>query len=86
MHVQIKAFSILHLQGLIPILVDINDNTSQSTLNLIDVLENAIFVNAFGYVVELTVTGLCIIGASLSEPHIYVKGSNGKNGRRGASN
>ena len=30
-------------------------------LNLVKVLENALFVHAFGYMVELTVTGWCII-------------------------
>ena len=30
-------------------------------LNLVDVLENALFGHAFGYMVELTVTGWCNI-------------------------
>ena len=29
-------------------------------LNLVDMLENALFVHAFGYMFELTVTGWCI--------------------------
>ena len=54
MHVQIKH-SLAHLQDLIPTLADIkyiSDNT-----NLVDVLENALFVHAFGYMFELIVTG-----------------------------
>ena len=54
MHVQIKH-SLAHLQDLIPTLAGFMQ------LNLVDVLENALFVHAFGYMVELTVTGWCII-------------------------
>ena len=60
MHVQIEH-SLVHLQDLIPTLAGIkyiSDNTSQSR---VDVLENALFVHAFGCMVELTVTGWCII-------------------------
>ena len=34
-------------------------------INLIDLLENALFVHAFAYMFELTVTGSCIIATQL---------------------
>ena len=43
MHVQIKHFLATHLQDLIPTLAGMKKN-------LVDVLENALFVHAFGYV------------------------------------
>ena len=56
-----------HLQDLIPTLVGVISPsyifyTSQSRDKIfVDVLENALFVHAFGYMFELTVTGWCII-------------------------
>ena len=71
MHEQIKH-SLAHLQDLIRTLVGVIIYvfyTSQCSLrlNFVDVIENALFVHAFGYTVKLTVTGWCIIA-------IYIHG------------
>ena len=65
MHVQIKH-SLAYLHNLINTLAgDIIYvyilYEPQQRSKLVDVLENALFVYAFGYMVELLVTGWCII-------------------------
>ena len=61
MHVQIKH-SLAHLQDLIPTLAGDMMYVlyhPKKGLNLVDVLENALFVHAFDYIImfELNVTG-----------------------------
>ena len=48
-----------HLQDLISTLAGIKP--AKVGIKSVDVLENASFVHTFGYMVELTVTGWCII-------------------------
>ena len=65
MYVQIKH-SLAYLQDLIPtsdgvITYIFYTSQSRDLILHIDVLENALFVHAFGYMFELTVTGWCII-------------------------
>ena len=65
-HVQIKH-SLTHLQDLIPTLAGVFTYifyiNQKEGLNVVDVLENVLFVHAFGqlHVIELTVTGWYII-------------------------
>ena len=68
MHVQIKH-SLAHLQDLIPFslagikYIHMQTQHSKLGLNLVDVLQNTLFVHAFGYMFEPTIanTGWCIV-------------------------
>ena len=55
-----KAFSSISTR-FNPTLAGIEYMSDNTSLNLVDVLESALFVHAFSYMFELTVTGWCII-------------------------
>ena len=48
-------------------------------VKFVDVLENALFLQAFGYMFELTVKGLCVIATYRGGSRIFSRGVLGDN-------